>query len=133
MRSFEDGVRQQLRSELSQALELSRVLGGDYTLALWQGYPAMYNDPDIVRLIRVATRDLVGAQALVPATPMMGAEDFSYMSRLAPGAMFMLGARKDATTRPHHTPIFDIDESVLPLGAAVLADVACRLLRQKAS
>jgi amidohydrolase len=93
----------------------------------------MYNDPDIVRLIRVATRDLVGAQALVPATPMMGAEDFSYMSRLAPGAMFMLGARKDATTRPHHTPIFDIDESVLPLGAAVLADVACRLLRQKAS
>ena len=83
----------------------------------------MYNDPDIVRLIRVATRDLVGAQALVPATPMMGAEDFSYMSRLAPGAMFMLGARKDATTRPHHTPIC----------AAVLADVACRLLRQKAS
>ncbi|MBU6352136.1 MAG: amidohydrolase [Chloroflexi bacterium] len=133
MRSFEDGVRQQLRSELSQALELSRVLGGDYTLALRQGYPAMYNDPDIVRLIRVATRDLVGVQALVPATPMMGAEDFSYMSRLAPGAMFMLGARKDATDRPHHTPIFDIDESVLPLGAAVLADVACRLLRQKAS
>ena len=37
MRSFEDGVRQQLRSELSQALELSRVLGGDYTLALRQG------------------------------------------------------------------------------------------------
>lgn len=133
MRSFEDGVRQQLRSELSQALELSRVLGGDYTLALRHGYSAMYNDPDIVRLIRVATRDLVGAQALVPATPMMGAEDFSYMSRLAPGAMFMLGARKDATDRPHHTPIFDIDESVLPLGAAVLADVACRLLRQKAS
>ena len=47
--------------------------------------------------------------------------------------MFMLGAKKDGVERPHHTPVFDIDESAMPLGAAVLADVACRLLRQKAS
>ena len=62
----------------------------------------------------------------------MGAEDFSYMLRRAPGAMFFLGARLDDVRRPHHTPVFDIDESVLPLGAAVLAETACRLLRLKA-
>jgi amidohydrolase len=133
MRSFEDGVRQQLRDELARALEISRVLGGDFELKLKPGYPSMYNDPDVAHIVRVATRDLVGAHALIDPEPMMGAEDFSYMTRQAPGAMFMLGAKKDALDRPHHTPVFDIDESVMPLGVAVLVDATCRLLRQKAS
>ena len=133
MRSFDDGVRQQLRDELAKVLEISRVLGGDFEMKLWPGYPAMINDVDVARLVRVSTRDLVGAHAIMEAEPMMAAEDFSYMTRKAPGAMFMLGAKKDGVERPHHTPVFDIDESAMPLGAAVLADVACRLLRQKAS
>jgi amidohydrolase len=132
MRSFEDGVRQQLRDELAKALEISRVLGGDFELRLKPGYPSMYNDPDVAHIVRVATRDLVGAHTLIDPEPMMGAEDFSYMTRQAPGAMFMLGAQKDALNRPHHTPVFDIDESAMPLGVAVLVDAACRLLRQKA-
>ncbi|MFN3333262.1 MAG: M20/M25/M40 family metallo-hydrolase, partial [Caldilinea sp.] len=96
------------------------------------GYPSLYNDPDVARMIRVSTRDLMGAHALIDPEPIMGAEDFSYMTRKAPGAMFMLGAKMDNRDRPHHTPVFDIDESVMPYGAAVLADAACRLLRQKA-
>jgi amidohydrolase len=133
MRSFEDGVRQQLRDELAKALEISRVLGGDFELRLKPGYPSMYNDPDVAHIVRVATRDLVGAHTLIDPEPMMGAEDFSYMTRQAPGAMFMLGAKKDTLDRPHHTPVFDIDEAAMPLGVAVLVDAACRLLRQKAS
>jgi amidohydrolase len=133
MRSFEDSVRQQLRDELAKALEVCRVLGGDYDLRLSPGYPSMYNDPDVAHIIRVSTRDLVGAHTLIDPELMMGAEDFSYMTRKAPGAMFMLGAKKDEIDRPHHTPVFDIDEATLPLGVAVLADAACRLLRQKAS
>ena len=61
----------------------------------------------------------------------MGAEDFSYMARQAPGAMFMLGARIGEEHRPHHNPTFDLDESAFPIGAAVLAETACRLLRRK--
>ncbi|MFN3981696.1 MAG: M20 family metallopeptidase [Caldilinea sp.] len=132
MRSFDDVVRQQLRDELARVLEISRVLGGDFELKLWPGYPSLYNDPDVARMIRVSTRDLMGAHALIDPEPIMGAEDFSYMTRKAPGAMFMLGAKMDNRDRPHHTPVFDIDESVMPYGAAVLADAACRLLRQKA-
>jgi len=132
MRSFDDEVRQQLRDELARVLEISRVLGGDFELKLWPGYPSLYNDPDVARMIRVSTRDLMSSHALIDPEPMMGAEDFSYMTRKAPGAMFMLGAQKDSIDRPHHTPVFDIDESAMPLGAAVLADTSCRLLRQKA-
>ena len=86
----------------------------------------------MTELIRQVTTDLAGPETLRPSEPMMGAEDFSYMLRRAPGAMFFLGARIDELQRPHHTPVFDIDESVLPLGTAILAETACRLLRSKA-
>jgi amidohydrolase len=132
MRSFDDATRQQLRDELAQALAVARALGGDYELKIKPGYPSMYNDPAVAAVIRSSTTALAGAEILEPAVPQMGAEDFAYMSRQAPGAMFMLGARIGEDKRPHHTPVFDIDEAVLPLGAAVLADAACALLREKA-
>ena len=97
------------------------------------GYSSNYNDPTVAALIRRSTTELVGAEALLIPEPMMGAEDFSFMTRRAPGAMFMLGAQIGDDQRPHHTPVFDIDESVLPLGVAVLADTTCRLLKEKAN
>jgi amidohydrolase len=63
----------------------------------------------------------------------MGAEDFGYMLRKAPGAMFMLGAKLDDVTRNHHTPVFDIDEAALPTGVALLAEMTCRLLRERSA
>ena len=132
MRSFDDAVRAQLKTELAQALEVARALGGDFELKFKPGYPSMYNDPAVAAVIRSSTTALAGADILEPGTPQMGAEDFAYMSRKAPGAMFMLGARIGDDKRPHHTPVFNIDEAVLPLGAAVLADATCVLLREKA-
>ena len=41
----------------------------------------------------------------------------------------MLGASNGKGN--HHTPLFDIDESALPLGAAVLAETARRYVTGK--
>jgi metal-dependent amidase/aminoacylase/carboxypeptidase family protein len=60
----------------------------------------------------------------------MGAEDFGYFSSLAPGAMFGLGCRIEGDERRHHDPRFDVDERCLPIGAAILAEAALRLLRK---
>ena len=60
----------------------------------------------------------------------MGAEDFGRFSSLAPGAMFGLGAMIEGSERRGHSPTFDLDERCLPVGAAVLAETALRLLRK---
>ncbi len=132
IRSFDEETRQKLWDELDRAMSVARALGGDYTLSIRRGYPAMYNDPGVSDLIEQVTIDLFGEEHLYSEETGMGAEDFSYMTRLAPGAMFNLGAKLDSVNRPHHSPIFDIDESVLHIGAAMLAETACRLLVQKA-
>jgi len=129
MRSFDDDVRAQLKRELAQACEVAKALGGDYELRIAPGYPSTYNDPAVADVIEQSARGMLGAEGMNPPQPMMGAEDFSYMARSAPGAMFMLGAKFDDQNRPHHTPVFDISEDALPVGAAVLADTAVQLLR----
>jgi amidohydrolase len=132
MRSFDDATRQQLRDELARTLEIARALGGDFTLRIRPGYPSSYNEPGIAAMMRTSAVAIAGEAGVIEPEKSMGAEDFAYMTRKAPGAMFMLGASVGDFSRPHHTPVFDIDESTLPLGAAVLADVTCQLLAEKA-
>lgn len=132
IRSFTDEIRSQLHEELEKAFEVARVFGGDYELKIERGYPAMINDHQVADLILGVAREAIGEENAGTGVPMMGAEDFSYMTQAAPGAMFMLGVKKDEMHRPHHSPVFDIDENPLHIGTAVLAETAVRLLREKA-
>ncbi|HEX2905822.1 MAG TPA: amidohydrolase [Phototrophicaceae bacterium] len=129
IRSFDEDTRQQLWRELDRAFSLAKTLGGDYTLNIRKGYPAMYNDPGVSDVIEGVMNDILGKDYLFIEETGMGAEDFSYMLQKAPGAMFNLGAQLDTVNRPHHSPIFDIDEAALPVGVAMLTESACRLLR----
>ena len=131
IRTYDEATRGRMKSELEQALHVARALDGDFELRLTPGYPATHNDAAVAELIRTTAEEMLGADALLPPEQGMGAEDFSYMAQRAPGAMFVLGAQFDDRDRPHHTPVFDISEDALPVGAAMLAEVTCRLLKQK--
>jgi amidohydrolase len=122
-------VQKQLHTEIERALAVARALGGDYTLKLENGGPPMINDPAVVEVIRQVGKDLLGADQVKPKDKGMGAEDFGVFSELAPGAMFRLGCRLEGGERKGHSPTFDLDERCLPVGAAVLAEAALRLLR----
>lgn len=128
IRSFDEATRALLHRELQNALALTRAWGGDYTWKLIDGYPATVNDAQMADLVRTVAREIVGVDKVKQAELQMGAEDFSFMARAKPAAFFNVGAKKDTLDRPHHHPLFDIDESVLPLGAAMLAATAQRFL-----
>lgn len=132
IRTTSEEIRSLIHEELDKAFQIARILGGDYELKIQRGYPALYNDPSVSDLIETVASEMIGGDGLEAGRLQMGAEDFAYMAQKAPGAMFMLGVKKDEINRPHHSPIFDIDEKPLPIGAAVLAETAVRLLREKA-
>jgi amidohydrolase len=129
LRSYDEQVRSQLIVEVERALSIVRPLGGDYRLKVIKGYPAGWNDPTVNSWLTGLSREFLGPDAVREETMGMGAEDFAYMSQVVPGAMIMIGAAiPDGVARHHHTNIFDIDESVLPFGAAILAETARRFL-----
>jgi amidohydrolase len=128
LRSFDPNVREQLIEEVERALAVVRSFGGDYRLDVKRSYPAGKNHPQVTRWLESTAADLIGADAIDRSRLGMGAEDFAYMTLEAPGAMFQLGAAVGDYQRAHHTPVFDIDERALPIGAAILAETARRFL-----
>jgi amidohydrolase len=130
LRSYDDGVREQLLEEVERAFTTARALGGDYELDIKRGYPATRNDADVVSWISQVADDLLGLGKIADKQSTMGGEDFAYMTRLAKGAMFRLGVKKPGESPRHlHTATFDIDEDALPLGAAILTETALRYVR----
>ena len=128
MRSYDPEIREQLKDEVRTAMGVVTALGGRFEVEFTSGYPATHNDHAVADMIAETASSMLGDEALLEPVSGMGAEDFSYMTQKAPGAMFWLGAKLDENNRPHHTPVFDISEDCLPTGAAMLADVAQQLL-----
>jgi len=130
LRYFSDAVRKTVHDELRRAFAVADAMGGTGLLEIREGNPPVINDARLTELARSAAQSEVGADAVAVADQIMGAEDFAFLARVAPGCFFWLGARMEADPRTHHSPRFDIDESCLPRGAAVLAAAAARILAE---
>lgn len=130
IRSYHDDVREELWEEIEKAFALSKQMGGNYELTIHKGYPSLFNDTAVNNWMRDVAKGVVSEDQFIENQEFgMGAEDFAYMAKEAKGAMFMLGAAiDDDIVRNHHTDIFDIDESVMPIGAAILAETARRFV-----
>lgn len=133
IRSYQEETQQILIAELERAVGLAQALGGDYRLSVDRQSQATYNDPEIVRTVTRVVEDMFGIESLATPEPGMAGEDFGFLIREIPGIWFMLGAKIEGEKRPHHSPVFDLDESVFPMGAAVLAETACRILQHSLS
>jgi amidohydrolase len=131
IRSYDEETRGKLAQELERALSVAKALGGDYRLNLKSRGYSTHNDPEIVAIIREVVIGMLGGNHLLQANPGMAGDDFSYLVRKIPGVWFQLGAQIGEEKRPHHSPLFDLDESVFPVGAAVLAGTVNRFLRNR--
>lgn len=131
LRSYSPEARDRLAAEIKKAFKVVEPLGGSYTFAVERGEPALNNHATINEVIKQTARELYPAIAIDEQPFGLGGEDFGYMTREIPGAMFFLGcALPDGINRDLHTNIFDIDERCLPIGTAILSEAALKLLQQ---
>jgi amidohydrolase len=129
LRSLRTEVYEQLKREVTRALGIARALGGDFEVEFHKSFPVTYNDSQMTALVTEVAQEMLGAEQVLPAEPTMGGEDFSVFAQRVPGCFMRLGAGfPGQPLRNHHDPHFDVDESALPIGAAMLAQVAVRYL-----
>jgi amidohydrolase len=98
------------------------------------GYPVTVNDDGAAAEVLATARWLVGDHlAVALPSPVMGAEDFSYVLEQVPGAMAFLGTRPAGTgaaeAAPNHSNRMVLDEASLATGVALHAATALRRLR----
>lgn len=128
IRYMSSSVQKIIHAEIEKTLGIVRSLGGDYDFQIVTGYPPGFNDTRAVKFLHEVAVNLIGAENLHPSQQHMGAEDFSYFLKHAPGAMFLLGTRMEVEDQLH-SPTFDLDERAMPLGAGLFAEAALRFLR----
>ncbi|WP_322865589.1 M20 aminoacylase family protein [Aquicoccus sp. G2-2] len=89
------------------------------TLDYQRGYPPTVNDDEKAAFAADVARDVVGDAAVDDATtPMMAAEDFSYMLEARPGAYAFVGNGHGPTV---HHPKYNFNDEIAPVGASFLA------------
>lgn len=129
IRTFDEATRQRLHQGLEAACTISRAFGGDYDLRISRGCPAVVNDAHVAAIVRTEAEGQLGPEQVVEQRPQCGADDFSVFAARVPGCYFLLGVGGEQFYECHD-PRFDLDESTLPIGAAVLAGSVVRLLAE---
>jgi len=102
------------------------------------GCPALVNDGKASLVAERVAKSLVGEKLAFTSASLQGdvrknsggSEDFAYIAQAVPSVMIGLaaGERKKGYVYPLHHPKVDFDEGVLPIGAALYADMGRALL-----
>lgn len=136
VRTLSAEVRQQMPTKIRQVIEgIVASFGADYELDYQMNYPVVKNDHHMVDFLTDTCdlmTDVVEWQYTRPST---GGEDFAFYAEKVPAVFFRLGTSNGQpnTSYPLHHPMFDLDESALPYGAALLSALALNYLAQPVS
>ncbi len=135
IRTFNPDIQEDLHRRIRLTAEsIAASAGATANVVITRQYPVTINDPGLTNtmlstLRRVAGADMVSEQSVVTVS-----EDFSFFAQRTPGLFIFLGSNRKgvnpATAPANHSPLFDVDEGVLPLGVRALANLAIDFLTQ---
>jgi amidohydrolase len=122
VRSFRPEVQDLVEKRLHEVCSgVALGLGASVHVNYERIYPATINTPDEARFAADVAQKMVGHEHVDRSMdPSMGAEDFSFMLQVKPGAYLRLGQGGEGSCFLHNTR-YDFNDDVLPLGAALHA------------
>jgi hippurate hydrolase len=125
VRTFRPEVQDMVEERLARLVDSVAVgFGATATLHYTRTYPATINSGEHAEFAADVAAALVGEDRVTrQMPPSMGAEDFSFMLQVKPGAYLRLGQGGGAFL---HNPRYDFNDEVLPLGAALFAGLVER-------
>ena len=134
LRTLSEPVRDVLHGEITRVCEhIALAHGCTAEVTIVRGYPVTVNDDGAAAdVARVGGRVLGASRCVDMPSPLMGAEDFSYVLERVPGALAFVGARPAGvdpdTAPPNHSNRVVFDESAMAAGVAVHAGLARAVL-----
>ena len=134
IRSLSEGAREAVCAGIARvAGHVAQAHECEAEVAIERGFPVTVCDARAVAVAERAIGGLFGAQVWsTMASPIMGAEDFSYVLQRIPGAMMFLGVCPEGqqwkSACPCHSNKMTLDEAMLTRGVAAHCAIAERFL-----
>ena len=130
VRTFKPAVQDLVERRLQElCVAVAQGFGASATVTFERMYPATINTAPEAQFAGDVAAALVGEdQVDRHLEPSMGAEDFSFMLQAKPGAYLRLGQGQGDGSGGAclHNPLYDFNDEVLPLGAALFAGLVER-------
>jgi amidohydrolase len=136
LRTFDEGMRQEALKRITTTAESIAASSGAKAKVRFGpvAYPVTTNPAELTAASLPALKLATGGKAMI-IPKVSGSEDFSEFQKVAPGFFYFLGAPPkgaDFNKAPsNHSPLFDIDEDQMPVGARTLAALAVDFLQRK--
>ncbi len=124
VRSFRPEVQDLVERRLTELCSaVAQGFGATATVHYERIYPATVNSAREAQFAADVAARLVGpAQVTRDLEPSMGAEDFSFMLQVKPGAYLRIGQGGEGSCMLHNSR-YDFNDDILPLGAALHASL----------
>ena len=122
VRSFSTDVQAMAEEKVKKiATAVASAHGAEATVHYERRYPPTVNSEAETRHAAKVAANVVGAENVdANVTPVMGSEDFAFMLNERPGCYIWLGAGESANL---HSPHFDFNDEILPIGASYWAQL----------
>ncbi len=136
LRTFDIAQRDDLVRRARTAIgNVAENYGATAEFSVRQNAALVFNNEELSAWLAPVLTEAAGEGNVNPATPPTTvAEDFSYLSQEVPGVFYHLGGTPDgvdpAQAPPNHSPGFDVNEKVLPLGVKTHVLSALRFLER---
>ena len=134
VRTYNPEVRDRIEQRMGEIVSgITAAYGADYELVYDRGTPATINDDELTAMMVPTIERVIGSNNVIEIPPTMGGEDFAIFANEVPGFFFRLGQVKPGTTSGgHHTPTFQADDTSIPVGMRVMANLLVDFLQAAA-
>lgn len=127
VRTYTQAIQDDIERRLTHLCQtMAQSFGATAEVSYERGYPATVNTPEEAHFVAEVAATLVGEERVIRnMIPSMGAEDFSFMLQVKPGAYIRIGqgAADGPGKHPLHNSRYDFNDDILPLGAALHASL----------
>jgi amidohydrolase len=129
-RAFKPEIHKSLEPSIRRIAEgVCAAFGATMTMRYDYGYPPLVNDEAHTRTAAEIAAEIVGPENVNSTLdPTMGAEDFAFMLQAKPGAYIFIGNGPAEGGCLLHSPHYDFNDEILPLGASYWARLVERTL-----
>ena len=128
VRGFSNAVLDQIEQEVRRVADgVASAHGVEASISFRRLFAPLVNAERETALIADVAAGIVGERNVNRAHHLLlGSEDFSFMMEARPGAFILIGNGENASQV--HSPTYDFNDEILPLGAALFVGVAEREL-----
>lgn len=130
VRTFSSEDEKLVYARIKEVAEFTAKSAGataEVVLPFGHYYPVTFNDIKLTAQMAPSLERAVGKQNLILAVPKTGAEDFSFFQQKVPGLFFFVGGmpkgQDPATSGPHHTPSFIVDDTAFTTGIKAMCNL----------